>query len=113
MNGEAIAVILIAIPVVLFIGAILHLSFANAEPEIRIGGLTFFISLFTIGPFFSGIISIPAYAPNSPDNTIDVVSIVVAGVMAGIAVGIYKLIEEIKFRVRKRKREEAIKKKQM
>lgn len=104
---------IIIILVVAFIGIILHLSFANEPPEIKIGGLTFFISLFTIGPLFSGIISVPAYAPNSPDNTIEVVPIVVAGVMAGIAVGIYKLIEEMKFRAKERKREEARKKTQM
>ena len=113
MGSETVMVIVIMVAIVAFIGIVLHLSFANADSEIKIGGLTFFISLFTIGPLFSGIISVPGYAPNSPDITIEVVSIAVAGVMAGIAVGVYKAIEAIKIRNRERKREESRNKTQL
>lgn len=89
-----------------FIVAILHLSFANAEPEVKVTGLTFFISLFTIGPLFSGLASIHAPVPMDPENTIDVVSIIVAVLMAGIALGIYKLIDKIKYEARQKNQRE-------
>lgn len=95
--------IIILILVVGFIGIILHLSFAGAEPEVKIAGLTFFISLFLVGPLFGGILSIHAPVPMDPENTIDIVSIVVAAAMAGIAVGIYKLFKKIKYEARQRK----------
>lgn len=96
--------IIILILVVGFIGVILHLSFAGAEPEVKVAGLTFFISLFLVGPLFGGILSIHAPVPMDPENTIDIVSIVVAAVMAGISLGIYKLIEKIRFDARQRKK---------
>ncbi len=95
--------IIIAILIFGFIGIILHLSFAGAEPEVKVAGLTFFISLFLVGPLFNGIISIPAPVPMDSENTIEVVSIIVAIVFAAIALGIYKLVEEIKYRYRQRK----------
>lgn len=104
MNGESVTVIIIFIFVIAFICATLHLSFGHEDPEVKVVGLTFFISLFLIGPFFSGLISISAPAPNSPDNRIEVVSILVAVIMSAIALGIYKVISEIKYRVRERKR---------
>ena len=85
--------IIILILVVVFIVAILHLSFAGAEPEVKVAGLTFFISLFLVGPLFGGLLSVHAPVPMDPENTIDIISIVVAAAMAGIAVGIYKIIE--------------------
>ena len=88
--------IVILVLVIGFIGAILYLSFAGAEPEIKVAGLTFFISLFLIGPLFGGVLSVHAPVPMDPENTIDIISIVVAAAMAGIALGIYKLIEKIK-----------------
>lgn len=96
--------IIILILVIVFIGMVLHLSFANEEPEVKIAGLTFFLSLFLVGPFFSGIISIHAPVPMDSENRIELVSIAVALVMTGIAVGIYKVVEEIKYRTRERKR---------
>ena len=88
--------IVILVLVIGFIGAILYLSFAGAEPEIKVAGLTFFISLFLVGPLFGGVLSVHAPVPMDPENTIDIISIVVAAAMAGIALGIYKLIEKIK-----------------
>ena len=88
--------IVILVLVIGFIGAILYLSFAGAEPEIKVAGLTFFISLFLIGPLFGGVLSVHAPVPMDPENTIDIISIVVAAAMSGIALGIYKLIEKIK-----------------
>ncbi len=90
--------IILAILIFGFIGIILHLSFAGAEPEVKVVGLTFFISLFLAGPFFAGIVSIPAPVPMDSENTIEVVSIIVAVVFAAIALGIYKLIELLKYR---------------
>ena len=98
--------IIILILVVGFIGIILHLSFAGTEPEVKIAGLTFFISLFLVGPLFGGMFSIHAPVPMDPENTIDIVSIIVAGAMAGIALGIYKLYEKIRYEARQRKLEE-------
>ena len=98
--------IIILILVIAFIGIILHLSFAGAEPEVKIGGLTFFISLFLIGPFFQGMLSIHAPVPMDPENTIDIVSIIVAAIMAGIAIGIYKIIDKIQYDARQKKLEE-------
>lgn len=97
--------IIILILVAVFIGAILHLSFAGAEPEVKVAGLTFFISLFLVGPLFGGLLSIHAPVPMDPENTIDIVSIVVAAAMAGIAVGVYKLIEKIRYDARQRKKQ--------
>ena len=88
--------IVILVLVIGFIGAILYLSFAGAEPEVKVAGLTFFISLFLVGPLFGGVLSVHAPVPMDPENTIDIISIVVAAAMAGIALGIYKLIEKIK-----------------
>ena len=88
--------IVILVLVIGFIGAILYLSFAGAEPEIKVAGLTFFISLFLVGPLFGGVLSVHAPVPMDPENTIDIISIVVAAAMSGIALGIYKLIEKIK-----------------
>ena len=96
--------IIILILVVGFIGVILHLSFAGAEPEVKVAGLTFFISLFLVGPLFEGLLSIHAPVPMDPENTIDIVSIVVAAAMAGIAVGLYKLIEKIRYDASQRKK---------
>ena len=96
--------IIILILVVVFIGAILHLSFAGAEPEVKVAGLTFFISLFLVGPLFGGLLSVHAPVPMDPENTIDIISIVVAAAMAGIAVGIYKIIEKIRYDARQRKK---------
>lgn len=96
--------IIILILVVVFIGAILHLSFAGAEPEVKVAGLTFFISLFLVGPLFGGLLSVHAPVPMDPENTIDIISIVVAATMAGIAVGIYKTIEKIRYDARQRKK---------
>jgi hypothetical protein len=70
--------IIILILVIGFIGIILHLSFANAEPEVKVVGLTFFISLFLVVPLFSGILSVHAPVPMDSEHTIDVVSIIVA-----------------------------------
>ena len=95
--------IIIAILIFGFIGIILHLSLPGAEAEVKVAGLTFFISLFLVGPLFNGIISIPAPVPMDSENTIEVVSIIVAIVFAAIALGIYKLVEEIKYRYRQRK----------
>lgn len=80
---------------VLFIGITLYLSFANEEPEVKIVGLTFFISLFFIGPFFAGIISIPAPIPMDSDNSIEIVSVAISAVISAIALGIYKIYEAI------------------
>ena len=88
--------IVILVLVIGFIGAILYLSFAGAEPEVKVAGLTFFISLFLVGPLFGGVLSVHAPVPMDPENTIDIISIVVAAAMSGIALGIYKLIEKIK-----------------
>ena len=96
--------IIILILVVVFIGAILHLSFAGAEPEVKVAGLTFFISLFLVGPLFGGLLSVHAPVPMDPENTIDIISIVVAAAMAGVAVGIYKIIEKIRYDARQRKK---------
>ena len=96
--------IIILILVVGFIGIILHLSFAGAEPEVKVAGLTFFISLFLVGPLFGGLLSVHAPVPMDPENTIDIISIVVAAAMAGIAVGIYKIIEKIRYDARQRKK---------
>lgn len=95
--------IILAILTIGFIGIILHLSFAGAEPEVKVVGLTFFISLFLVGPFFAGIISIPAPVPMDSENTIEVVSIIVAGVFAAVALGIYKLFALLKYRFRQKK----------
>ena len=89
-----------------FIGIILHLSFANAEPEIKVFGLTFFISFILIGPFFGGILSIHAPVPMDSENTIDIVSIGISFVLAAIALGIYKIIDKIKYDARQKKLEE-------
>lgn len=95
--------IILAILIFGFIGIILHLSFAGAKPEVKVAGLTFFISLFLVGPLFAGIISIPAPVPMDPENTIEVISIIVAVVFAAIALGIYKLGELFKYRFRQKK----------
>lgn len=98
--------IIIAIFVFGFIGIILHLSFAGAEPEVKIAGLTFFVSLFLVGPLFEGLLSIRAPIPMDSENTIDIVSIIVAAAIAGIALGIYKIVEKIRYEARQRKPEE-------
>ena len=108
MSGESVTVIIIGVLVIAFVGVILFLSFGYEEPEVKIAGLTFFVSLFLIGPFFSGIISIHAPVPMDSENTIEVVSIIVAAIMTAIALGIYKVIEGIRYRSRERKRTEKL-----
>lgn len=98
--------IIILILVIGFIGVILHLSFASADPEVKVIGLTFFISLFLVGPLFGGMLSVHAPIPMDPENTIDIVSIVVSAALAGIALGIYKIIDKIKYDARQRKLED-------
>lgn len=108
MNGESVVVVIIFVAVIAFIGVTLHLSFGYEDPEIKIVGLTFFISLFVIGPFFSGIISIHAPVPMDSENRIEVVSILVAVICSAIALGIYKGIAKIKYKERERKRTEKL-----
>lgn len=88
--------IIVLILVFGFIGVVLHLSFAGADPEVKVAGLTFFISLFLVGPLFGGMLSVHAPVPMDAENTIDIVSIVVAAAMAGVALGVYKIIDKIK-----------------
>jgi quinol-cytochrome oxidoreductase complex cytochrome b subunit len=96
--------IIIVLLVVAFIGITLHLSFANEEPEVKIVGLTFFISLFLIGPCFAGIISIHAPVPLESENTIEVAAIIIALLRSGLALVIYKKYEKVKLKRKERNR---------
>lgn len=98
--------IILALLIFGFIGIILHLSFAGAEPEVKVAGLTFFISFILVGPIFGGIISIPAPIPMDSENRIEIVSIIVSAALAAIALGIYKVIDNIRYYLRQKKLEE-------
>ena len=104
--------ILIAVLSFAFIFGVLFLSFAGAEPEVKVFGLTFFISFILVGPLFGGMLSIHAPVPMDSENVIDIVSIIVSLIIAGIALGIFKLFEEIKYRIRQKNVEKHIKKEQ-
>lgn len=104
---------LVAVLSFAFIFGVLFLSFVGAEPEEKVFGLTFFISFIIVGPLFGGMLSIHAPIPMDSENTIDVVSIVISLIIAGIALGLFKFIEEIKYRYRRKKLEEQRNKEQV
>lgn len=90
---------------IIFIAWVIFASFAGAEPEVKVFGLTFFISFILIGPMFGGILSIHAPVPMDSENSIDVLSIVISLIISGVALGIYKIIDNIRYNARERERE--------